>query len=89
MSEIFASKLYSLDNSVVMGECTAGAMGESREARINDAFALKYTAYWYKKEAYSNASFRKVCPQVFLKLSLPTGYITSQELETILYELGK
>tara|TARA_R110002072_G_scaffold122382_2_gene256887 strand:+ start:169 stop:1557 length:1389 start_codon:yes stop_codon:yes gene_type:complete len=89
LSEIFASKLYSLDNSVVMGECTAGAMGESREARINDAFALKYTAYWYKKEAYSNASFRKVCPQVFLKLSLPTGYITSQELETILYELGK
>lgn len=89
LAEIFASKLSQLDNSVILGECTAGAMGESNVVRVNDAFALKYTAYWYRKEAYLNASYRKVCPEAFLYFNLPAGYITPEELENILHELGK
>jgi len=64
-------------------------MGESRVLRINKSFALKYTAYWYKKEAYIDDSYRKVCPQVFLELNLPTGHITPQDLDTINDEFEK
>lgn len=82
LSEILARKL-SYDNTTVIGECSAGAMGETNIVRLNRPFSLQYTSHWYKTDAFNDYTLRKICPDKNFKFNLPAGYLLESELKEI------
>lgn len=83
LSEILARKLSYFDNTTVIGECTAGAMGETNIVKLNRSFSLQYTANWYEADALNNYSLRKVCPDKNYKFELPAGFLFGREFNKI------